>query len=122
MDGRSEAERVDLVMTFTGQALRPPPEASVLLRLSPAAREYPFRQSTEAEGRSAAGLGQAVALRRGRGRVVIFGEAAAISAQRIAVPGGPPILLGMNRPGVDNERLVLNTVHWLMGLLNERPR
>jgi hypothetical protein len=36
----------------------------------------------------------------------------------MAVPGAPPILIGMNRPGVDNERFVLNTVHWLMGLLN----
>jgi hypothetical protein len=105
--GRTSAERVNAVMTFTGQALKPPPGASVLLQFSASAREYPFRRSRDEEGRSVAGLAQAVALPYGRGRVVVLGEAAALTAQRI----------GMNRRDVDNQQFALNIVHWLMGLI-----
>ena len=64
--GRSDAEQINRVMTFTGQALKPGPNGEVLLRLSPTAREYPFRVSREQQGRSAAGLAQAVAVRFGK--------------------------------------------------------
>jgi hypothetical protein len=117
-DGRSVSERVNVVLTFTGQALRPPAGADVLLRLPSTARAYPFRRSRENEGRPAGGLAQAVALRHGRGRVVVLGEAAALSAQKIDVAGATPILIGMNRAGVDNQQFALNVVHWLVGLLD----
>ena len=58
---------------------------------------------------SAAGRAQAVALPFGKGRVVVFGEAAMLSAQNVN--------FGMNYPGTDNRQLVLNVVHWLSGLL-----
>jgi len=116
-NGRTSAERVNAVMTLTGQALKPPPNAGVLLQFSAAAREYPFRQSPEEEGRSAAGLAQAVALQYGRGRVVILGEAAALTAQRIDAADATSILIGLNRRDVDNQQFALNIVHWLMGLI-----
>lgn len=116
--GRGAAEGVESVVTFTGQALNAPPGSVVLLRLSASAREYPHRRSSEAEGRSAAGLGQAVALTFGRGRVVVVGEAAALSAQRAVAAGEAPLLIGMNRSGTDNRQFVLNALHWLAGLLN----
>jgi len=116
-NGRTSAERVNAVMTLTGQALKPPPSAGVLLQFSAAAREYPFRQSREEEGRSAAGLAQAVALQYGRGRVVILGEAAALTAQRIDAADATSILIGLNRRDVDNQQFALNIVHWLMGLI-----
>lgn len=116
--GRSDAEQIHRVMTFTGQALQPGPAGEVLLRLSPAAREYPFRVSREQQGRSAAGLAQAVAVRFGEGRVVVIGEAAALTAQRIETPGAAPYLMGMNRPGTDNQQFALNVARWLMGVLN----
>ena len=114
LNGRSESERINRVMTFTGQALRPGANAVALLKLSPTAREYPFRVSAEAKGRSAAGLAQAVALEFGTGRVVIVGEAAALTAQKIQRAGAAPYLMGMNRPGTDNQQFALNIVHWLM--------
>jgi hypothetical protein len=113
LNGRTEAERINRVMTFAGQALKPGPNGVALLRLSPTAREYPFRFSRETQGRSAAGLAQAVALEFGRGRVVIVGEAAALTAQRIETPEGT-FLMGMNRAGTDNQQFALNIVHWLM--------
>ncbi len=115
--GRSDAEQINRVMTFTGQALKPGPNGEVLLRLSPTAREYPFRVSREQQGRSAAGLAQAVAVRFGKGRVVVMGEAAALTAQRIETPGAAPYLMGMNRPGTDNQQFALNIARWLMGVL-----
>ena len=115
--GRTDAEQINRVMTFTGQALKPGPSGEVLLRLSPTAREYPFRVSREQQGRSAAGLAQAVAVNFGKGRVVVMGEAAALTAQRLETPGATPYLMGMNREGTDNQQFVLNVVHWLMGLL-----
>jgi len=116
--GRTTAERINAVMTFTGQALKAPPGAGVLLQFSDAAREYPFRRSREDEGRSAAGLAQAVALQYGRGRVVVLGEAAALTAQRIDAADATSILIGMNRRDVDNQQFALNVVHWLMGLID----
>jgi hypothetical protein len=118
LNGRSSAERVNAVVAFSGQALVAPADTGVLLRLSADAREYPFRQSREDEGRSAGGLAQGVAVRHGRGRVVILGEAAMISAQRASVPGEPARLIGMNRTDVDNQQFALNIVHWLMGLID----
>ena len=117
LNGRTEAERINRVMTFTGQALKPGPRGVTLLRLSPSAREYPFRVSREQQGRSAAGLAQAVAVEFGKGRVVIVGEAAALTAQRIEAPGAAPYLMGMNRPGTDNQQFALNIVRWLMRVI-----
>lgn len=116
LNGRDAAERINRVMTFTGQALKPGPGGVALLRLSSAAREYPFRVSNELRGRSAAGLAQAVAVEFGKGRVVVLGEAAALTAQRIEPPGAAPYLMGMNRPGTDNQQFALNIMRWLMGV------
>jgi hypothetical protein len=117
VEGRSETERVSVVMTFTGQAVAAPAHAVSLLRLSDSAREYPYRRSRETESRPAAGLAQAVALHHGRGRVVVFGEAAALTAQLARRPDGQAVRFGINRADLDNRQLVLNVVHWLTGLL-----
>jgi hypothetical protein len=116
-EGRGEDEAVVRVMTFTGQALRPPPGATSLLTLSATAREYPYRRSREHEGRSAAGLSQAVALEHGAGRVVVFGEAAMITAQTTPLPDGTTGRFGMNRRDTDNRQFTLNVMHWLTGAL-----
>jgi hypothetical protein len=115
--GRDEREAVARVMTFTGQALRMPPGAASLLTLSPTARQYPFRRSREHEGRSAAGLAQAVALVHGAGRVVVLGEAAMITAQATPLPDGTTLRFGMSRSDTDNRQFTLNVVHWLTGEL-----
>lgn len=116
-NGRDPAEQIHRVMTFTGQALRPPDRAVSLLTLSATAREYPDRPSREGEGRSAAGLAQAVALEHGLGRVVVVGSAAALTAQTTRRPDGSRLLFGMNRDDTDNRQFVLNILHWLSGVL-----
>ena len=117
LNGRNEAERVSRIMTFTGQGLRVPSNAVALLPFAPSAREYPFRFSREAQSRSAFGLAQAIAVEFGKGRVVVMGEAAALTAQRIESSGAAPYLMGMNRPGTDNQQFALNIAHWLMRLI-----
>jgi hypothetical protein len=55
-----------------------------------------------------------VALTHGRGRVVVFGEAAMLTAQ-LAGPQRVPV--GMNAPeAAHHPRLVLNAVRWLAGV------
>jgi hypothetical protein len=115
--GRDENETVRRVVTFTGQALRPPPGAVSLLTLSATAREYPYRRSREHERRSAAGLSQAVAPQHAAGRVVVLGEAAMITAQTARLPDGSTSRFGMNRADVDNRQFALNILHWLTGIL-----
>jgi hypothetical protein len=46
-----------------------------------------------------------------------MGEAAALTAQLVEGPDGP-VQIGMNRAGLDNEQFALNTMHWLVGVLD----
>ena len=66
---------------------------------------------------SAAGRAQGLALTFGRGRVVVLGEAACLSAQVVSLPGADPVPIGMNAPGNDNRQFALNILHWLSGAL-----
>ena len=116
-DCRGGEERVNTVVTFTGQSLTGPPGSVPFLRLAVTARDYPTRQSAYRDGRSAAGRAQGIALAHGRGRVVVLGEAAMLTAQ-VFRPPGQEIRLGMEYPGSDNRRLALNILHWLSGLTN----
>ncbi|MBZ5597007.1 MAG: hypothetical protein LAN83_01685 [Acidobacteriia bacterium] len=116
-EGRNAGERVQRVVTFNGQALKGVAGSTPFLNLAPSAREYPFRESTFAEGRPAAGRAQGIALSFGKGRVVVLGEAAMLSAQVFRV-AGREIRLGMEYPGCDNRQLALNIMHWLSGLTN----
>lgn len=72
-----------------------------------------FHESTPR--RSVAGWLQGAALRVGKGRVAMFGEAAMFSAQL----GGPQHTpMGMNAPvAAENPQFLLNVLHWLTGLL-----
>ena len=85
-DGRGRVQRVSQVMSFTGQSLAGPGEATAFLRLSGSAREYPTANSTEQEGRSAAGRAQGVALHVGRGRASCWAKRRCCRL-RCSVPG-----------------------------------
>ena len=63
---------------------------------------------------SAAGRAQGIALKFGKGRVVVLGEAAMLTAQ-LAGPEKAPFG-GLNVPGIDNKQLALNIMHWLSRL------
>lgn len=110
MRGRNAAERVNRVLTFTGQSLHGPPGSVALLKLADTAVELDGEAEVSAAGRS-----QGLALSYGKGRAVVLGEAAQLSAQ---VYGLPPEPMGMNVPGCDNRQMALNIMHWLSGLLN----
>ena len=116
--GRNDAERLDRLVTFGGQALRIPAAAEPLLRLSPDAqivRNLKEPTVTEAVGADAAA---AVALTPGIGRVVIVGEAAALTAQVITGDtaktfGVTELRIGMSRGDIDNKQFALNIARWL---------
>jgi Leucine Rich repeat len=110
--GRNAGERVNRVLTFTGQSLKGPPESSALLKFADTAKDVERgRQSI-----SAAGSAQGIAFKFGRGRVVVMGEAGELSAQ--VYGANPPKKMGMNVPDCDNRQFALNIVHWLSGLID----
>jgi hypothetical protein len=130
--GRGAAERVNTVISFTGQSLSVPAGAQVLLALGSDAWEAPTRQEaqafvgdvrgmtnpatfTSAHAVRVNGRAQGLAMTVGGGRVVILGEAAMMSAQ-VSGPEGRG-RMGMNVPGSDDKQFVLNILHWLSGLL-----
>jgi hypothetical protein len=108
--GRNDSERINKIITFTGQSLKGPPESVAFLKLADTAVDV--KPGADTEPTSAGGRSQGIAIVSGKGRVVVLGEAAMISAQ-IA----NNMAFGMNRPGIDNKQLALNIVHWLSGLL-----
>jgi hypothetical protein len=114
-EGRDQNERLNSVQSFTGQSLKGPEDSVAVLKLADSAKDKPNREADSSV--SAAGRAQAVALKHGKGRVVIQGEAAMLSAQIAGVNKGQ---MGMNVPGNDNKQYVLNVMHWLSGLLKEK--
>jgi len=111
--GRNDAERVNKIIAFTGQSLKGPPDSVAFMKLADSAVDA--MPGVNKDPVSAAGRAQGIAMNFGRGRVVVLGEAAMLSAQ-LAGPNKMPF--GMNRPGLDNKQIALNIMHWLSGLLN----
>jgi hypothetical protein len=109
-DGRTSDERVDTVVTFTGQSLSVPPGAMALLRMDNGSYDWQSRSVRT----SARGHAQAIAMAFGAGKVVMLGEAGLFSAQ--VDPLG--FRMGMNTPGNDDRQFALNVVHWLSGELD----
>jgi hypothetical protein len=114
-EGRDANERLNVVQSFTGQSLRGPDDSVAILKLSDTAKDTPNREAESSV--SAAGRAQAIALKFGKGRVLVQGEAAMLSAQ---IAGVQKSKMGMNAPGNDNKQYALNVMHWLSGLLKEK--
>ena len=109
--GRDASERINSVTSFMGQSLKGPEGSAAFLKLADTAGDVEVNTKKEV---SAAGRAQGIALSFGKGRVVILGEAAMMTAQL----GGPnKMKFGMNREGNDNKQLALNIMHWLSGIL-----
>lgn len=117
--GRTGDPPVRRVVSYTGQSLAGPPGAAKLLALSDAAYDamLTFEQWQQLDSipaaarRSAAGRAQGLAFERGRGRVVVMGEAAMLTAQLVGPDGA--FKVGMNAPGSDDRQFVLNLLRWL---------
>lgn len=114
--GRTAPERVDSVLTITGQAFRVVvPGARPLLVLPPRTvvllPTEPWTFTAETPRIPGEGLLQGAAFPLGRGLVAVFGEAAMFSAQ-VSGPARRP--MGMNQPEApQNARFLLNVMRWL---------
>ena len=121
--GRSPTEKINRVMTFMGQSLTGPEGSVGFLRLSLSAVDRAADVTVERDGGDtrvivmpglatpAAGRAQGLAMEYGRGRIVVLGEAAMLTAQR-----QNDRAFGMQVPGTDNRQLALNIMHWLSRL------
>jgi hypothetical protein len=105
MEGRSPEERVTRVVTFTGQSLVA--GAGTPLLALPKGATDDIRSGAGFQTVSAEGRSQGLAMQLGKGRVVVLGEAACLTAQReksarwgFAANNG-------------NEQFALNIVRWL---------
>ena len=108
-NGRSSAERVERIVTFTGQSLSVPPGAISILRMDDSSYDWKSRSDRS----SARGHAQAIAMKFGKGKLVVLGEAGFLSAQ--VDPLG--FKMGMNTSGNDDRQFALNVLHWLSGSL-----
>ncbi|HMQ64492.1 MAG TPA: DUF4350 domain-containing protein [Flavilitoribacter sp.] len=117
--GRDKSESVSRIATFTGQAFKIPENAASLLTFGKhfinmmPDTAWVFHPSTPTI--SANGWSQGAYMKFGKGRVVMFGEAAMFSAQ---LAGPQQLKMGMNNDAApENYQLLLNIIHWLDGKL-----
>jgi hypothetical protein len=110
-DGRDASERVNRVIAFTGQSLKGAADSTAFMQLADTAMDVMPGGGSPV---SAKGRAQGLAMKFGKGRVVVMGEAAMLTAQ-LAGPNKMPF--GMNRPGTDDRQLALNIMHWLSKLI-----
>lgn len=117
--GRNASERINRIIAFTGQSLKGPADSAAIMKLAASAIDHFPKPGGEREKPdvSAAGRAQGIVMRVGRGRVIVLGEAAMLSAQVIKRPNQPDFRMGMNVSGIDNRQFALNTMHWLSHLL-----
>ncbi|MGE0813695.1 MAG: hypothetical protein AB7O28_13275 [Vicinamibacterales bacterium] len=109
LDGWPGAPPVNRVVVFGGLAMEPPADGTILLRLSPSAAEVAHAGAPPTAGRRVAGLALAVALERGRGRVVVLGDTELLTIERQS--GVRPT--GLSWPDTNNERFVRYVMRWL---------
>jgi len=117
--GRNNNESVNQIATFTGQAFQIPSDAQPILQfkiefinLLPDTA-WVFNEKTN--NYNVKNWYQGAYKNHGKGRIVVFGEAAMFSAQ---LAGPKKIKAGMNNPvAPENYKLLLNIIHWLDGKL-----
>ncbi len=116
--GMHSEERITSVRTFTGQAFKFPAEAIPLIVLSDEYElvlpEIAWEFDKQVTKLPASGLSQGAYRSFGKGRLVVFGEAAMFSAQIQR----DSVRMGMNAPDAkQNPQFLLNIIHWLDGPL-----
>lgn len=118
--GKSSNESVQRIVTFTGQAFKLPAEATPILIFPENYVNFlpdtAWRFSEEStKTYNVKGWSQGAFRNYGKGRVVVFGEAAMFSAQ---LAGPNKVRMGMNNENASqNYKLLLNIIHWLDGQL-----
>lgn len=109
VDGFADAPPVNRVVTFGGTALESPLGAVALLRLSASASAVGGAGEPTTTGRSVGGLAQAVALERGRGRLVVLADSHVLTVD----PGEGGRATGLGWSDSNNERFVRYIMRWL---------
>jgi hypothetical protein len=104
--GRDSTERVAKVIAFAGQSLSIPVGGTSLLILGDSA----FDRMPDGSFVPAKGRAMAVALPFGKGRVVVIGEAALLTAQ---VTQAGTLRFGLQLDRSQDQRFVLNVMEWL---------
>ena len=111
---------IDKVITFTGQSIKCKDSCISFLNLSDVAYDMSAKTEVLKDGdntrvnvtfnnpQSAKGRSQGLALKYGKGKVIVLGEAAMLSAQLTRDNSK----FGMN-VNPDNKKLALNIIHWL---------
>ena len=118
--GRDPSERVEQIVSFTGQAFKIPDDATPILTFK---KNYvnmlpdtAWVFDDETTKFNVNGWSQGAYKKYGKGKVVVFGEAAMFTAQ---LAGPEKIRAGMNTEiAKENYRLLLNIIHWLDGNLD----
>ena len=112
---------IDKVITFTGQSIKCKDSCISFLNLSDFAYDMTAKTEVIKDGndtrvnvtfnnpQSAKGRSQGLALKYGKGKVIVLGEAAMLSAQL----NRDNSKFGMN-VNPDNKKLALNIIHWLV--------
>lgn len=113
-NGSATGQRIDTVITFTGQGFHIPAEATPVLSLTDeyvlALPEVAWQFDDKTEYRPAKGTHQLAYREYGKGKLVISGEAAMFSAQ---ISQGK-YKMGLNQPEArQNIQLLLNIANWL---------
>lgn len=117
-NGRNPGERIDSVVTFTGQAFTANTELDSLFVFDESIYadfpEQAWQFETDKPDSSVDGWLQGAVLKFGKGRVAVFGEAAMFTTQKAA---GTHSQMGFNAPNAkQNARFILNLMHWLSSL------
>jgi hypothetical protein len=116
-NGRNANETINKVVTFTGQAMKIPTGATSILNFD---KRYILLETDTAwvfDSRTKhipiTNWSQGAYMKYGKGRIVMFGEAAMFSAQ---LSGQNQRKAGMNAEYAgENYKLLLNIIHWLEG-------
>lgn len=111
--GSDSSERIRGIENGVGQSLIGPSGSTAFLKLSDTA----YDELPGGKKISAAGRAQGIAIKFGKGRVVVLGEAAMLAGQGPR-PGQKFRRWWLDYPGIDNRQLALNILHWLSRLLN----
>lgn len=117
--GRNIDEEVQQIVSFTGQAFKIPNDATSILTLNKnfvnKIPEQAGKFDLHTTQYNVGGWSQGAFKTFGKGKIVVFGEAAMFSAQ---LAGEKQWKMGMNNEiASENYKLLLNIVHWLDGRL-----
>ncbi|MCC6683694.1 MAG: DUF4350 domain-containing protein, partial [Bacteroidia bacterium] len=114
-NGTNASEYIDSIVTFTGQAFKIPDSAMAILNFNENYAQYSpevYNDFSNCIPEDITGYSQGAYMKYGKGRIVVFGEAAMFSGQLGA--GLSWIKTGMNSANAQNNfKLLLNIVHWL---------